>query len=82
MAAAEAIAITDARNSFLIATSQRSLQPRNSRRSRMFPIANILCEPSATNLLAKTFAEADLPMEVPRKVIPPHPNSVRQECML
>ena len=49
----------------------------------MFPIANILYEPSASTLFDRTFAEADSPMEIARKVIRAHhPNSVRQESML
>ena len=48
----------------------------------MFPIANILYEPSASTLFDRTFAEADSPMEIARKVVPAHPNSVRQESML
>lgn len=33
-------------------------------------------------LRARTFAEADEPIFVDRKIVPPHPNSVRQESML
>lgn len=33
-------------------------------------------------LRARTFVEADPPIEIARKVIPPHPSSVRQESML
>ncbi|RUV37447.1 hypothetical protein [Mesorhizobium sp. M7A.F.Ca.MR.148.00.0.0] len=33
-------------------------------------------------LRARTFAEADEPIFVDRKIVPPHPNSVRQESIL
>ncbi|RWB67575.1 hypothetical protein [Mesorhizobium sp.] len=35
-----------------------------------------------THLRARTFAEADPPIEIARKIVPAHPASVRQESML